>query len=127
MNVHVVGVDSPAVYLDDGNEWISAKKLGILRAMRHAVEVTEPGTLILQDDIDVDFGKLGIVHVKPGAITVLNDRIGRSHICPRAFIVPDQEMKDLLLEVWSAETDTSCRLWSSVPKHYGPSIASVAT
>lgn len=125
MNKLVVGVDIPPVILEEGNQFLSAKKLGILRAMRNAVEAAEPGTLILQDDIEVDGQYLKDVQVKPGKITVLNERIGRSHICPRAFIVPDEVMKTWLLGVWSNETATSCTLWKPLPKLYGQTIARV--
>lgn len=119
--IRVVGVDSPAVHLAEGNEHLTAEKLGILRAMRMAVAMAAPGDVILQDDM-VPVEDDGPIETVPGQVTTLDQPSSRAHVCPRAFLIPDQETRAALIAAWSDETRTACYGWAAIPKVQGPVI-----
>lgn len=118
-----VGVDSPRVVELDGNGYISAKKLGILRAMRLAVAQAEIGELIVQADMTA--ANEGEPGHQPGAITILDAPTSwPAHVCPRAFILGDEEIREELLRLWSDETRNACRGWWPIRKIQGPILFS---
>jgi len=110
----VVGVDSPAVYVDSGTYYLTAKQLGILRAMRFAVQNAEPGDIIVQEDhahLDIQ-----PVNVPAHHIASFVDFSGEEHMCPRAFQVPEEPTRELLMSLWGNEGYQSCLGWEIIPK-----------
>jgi hypothetical protein len=114
---------SPVYIHAQGRLRIGARKLGILRAMRDAVEASEPGDLIIQADMILQEDPFQ-TELKPGTIRTLTQPLGNGkHFCPRAFIVSDEETKVKLLELWEDETQQSCFGWGPIPKVIGPIVA----
>ena len=106
-----------------GRPRIGARKLGILRAMRDAVEASEPGDLIIQADMILQEDPFQ-VQSQPGTILTLTQPLGNgTHFCPRAFIVSDEETRVKLLELWENESVQSCYGWGPIPKEVGPMVA----
>lgn len=119
MHIVRVGVDTPRVEYERGNRVLPAKKRGILAAMVKAVESAEPGTLIIQEDVELEADDLGLVgDVPAGTIACLNPRLSPMHTCPRAFIVSDDATKRRLLKAWKRTTVQSCYSWADILKVY---------
>lgn len=119
--IRIVGIDSPEVRLEEGNGHLTAEKLGILRAMRVAVALAAPGDLILQNDMELIEDHEGTIETIPGRITILDEPTSAwSHVCPRAFIIPDEATRQLLLDLWADETRRACHGWDAIPKLQGP-------
>lgn len=117
----VVGVDSPSIYLEEGNESLDARRLGILRAMRLAVESSLPGDIIVQADMQPVAPLPEAWVVRPGHVTIFDDPVSiERHVCPRSFSIPDEETRQRILNLWSDESLRSCDGWGSVPKVQGP-------
>jgi len=113
----VVGVDSPAIFLDEGNDSLSAKRLGILRAMRLAVQNASVGVIVLQEDQSHLCG-LEPIEIPPYHIAsfVPYWDEAEDHMCPQAFQVPPEPTKSLLIDLWSDERYQSCLGWDIIPK-----------
>ncbi len=114
----VVGVDVPAVYYSEGRPGVSAKKRGIEHAMYNAVYLSDPGELIVQDDIEV----LVDPHEAPAiaGIRTFAPPALPGHYCPRAFMYYDLHVKDRLLAAWNPERpniphgEYSCLAWRTI-------------
>lgn len=114
---------SPVYVHSNGRSRVPREKLGILRAMRNAVEASEPGDLVIQHDMILQEDPF-LTEAQPGTILTLTQPLGNgSHFCPRAFIVSDEETRQKLLELWGSESLQSCYAWSPIPKVVGPFIA----
>lgn len=107
---------SPAVFVPFPEATLGRKKLGILRAMRDAVELAEPGDLIIQEDIVVTADPFK-EEAPPGTIrnVCAGNRLAK-HVCPRAFIISDEATKQRLLDLWASEDKQSCWAWADIEK-----------
>lgn len=105
-------VEHPAVYVDDGGV-IPAKKLGILRAMRGALEEAGPCALIVQDDMRFTRDPF---QRNPHRDEILSfvDRKAKEHVCPQAFMV-GEDMIDKVMVRWRDESWQACVAWGSLP------------
>lgn len=121
MDIVRVGIDTPRMEYRQGTPVLTAKRRSILAAMLYAVEHTEPGTLILQEDVEIEPAYLPVAagRIRPGTITCLNPPRTPLHTCPRAFIISDEETRQQLITAWSRRPEMqACLSWQEIPKNY---------
>lgn len=120
-----VGIDTPRITYSIGNEGLTAKRRGILAAMLEAVRMSEPGDLILQEDVEIPEEQMPMVdvaarHALPGTIVCMNPPRTEDHTCPQAFIISNEATRQTLIAAWSRPTTQACLSWWSIPKRYPP-------
>jgi hypothetical protein len=110
-------VVSPAVFMDttDGKR-LGMRKLGILRAMVAAVELSEPGDLIMQDDVEILQDPFSLATEEGKILTLTKPAFRGGHHCPQAFIIHDEDTRQELVSAWKEEELQSCKAWRHIPK-----------
>lgn len=87
----------------------------IRRAMTLAVKLADFGEPVFQNDMQL-FADPTVAAPTPGSVRVLSEPIDHSHVCPRGFIIYDQETKDAVVDAFVFGKGRACMAWRPVPK-----------
>ena len=111
-----VGIDTP--FIEPVNEFPISKQRAIKAAMAIAIEWSNPGDVIAQDDM--------VFHTDPfdtplerGVITMLQPKTSTDpkHWCPQAFRYATVEDGELIIRAWaSSRKKQACVCWWKIPK-----------
>lgn len=115
---------SPPIFGMSSRPGLTTRQTNIMTAMWEAVRASEPGDLILQDDVDLY--KYPWEPVDRDAIRVLTGQnldpsIRGWHCCPQAFIVGSEKTRQKLIDLWDparegGKGENACLAWAPIPK-----------
>jgi hypothetical protein len=97
------------------DDTVKAEKNAIKAAMINAIEISNPGDVIAQEDITFTRDPFESP-LQAGTITMLTESKNPRHWCPRAFRFATEEDGAAIIQSWQDEPLQCCYGWQAIPK-----------